>query len=231
LRRDCGHRYLAAHALDVLRAHGVVADGPKAVVSPADPVGERIATGARHLVWLGRHLTAAARHIRPVGGITAIRVDVQDTARRDLRVITPVVLLVIFIILALLLRALVAPLLLIATAVLSFAGDARRGSAGVQPRAARPRRRPERAAVRVRVAAGPVGHRWRDHLGRCRAGRDVRLAGGAPDPVPGPDRVPGAFGVPALVVAIGGAIRWPSMPASVTGVPADGKSSQYERSG
>jgi RND superfamily putative drug exporter len=56
-----------------------------------------------------------------VGGITAIQVDVQDTARRDLRVIIPVVLLVIFVILALLLRALLAPLLLIATVVLSFA--------------------------------------------------------------------------------------------------------------
>jgi RND superfamily putative drug exporter len=46
---------------------------------------------------------------------------VQDTAKRDLRVIIPVVLLVIFLILALLLRALLAPLLLIATVVLSFA--------------------------------------------------------------------------------------------------------------
>jgi RND superfamily putative drug exporter len=56
-----------------------------------------------------------------VGGVTAIQVDVQDTAKRDLRVIIPVVLLVIFLILALLLRALLAPLLLIATVVLSFA--------------------------------------------------------------------------------------------------------------
>lgn len=56
-----------------------------------------------------------------VGGVTAIQVDIQDTAKRDLRVIIPAVLLVIFLILALLLRALLAPLLLIATVVLSFA--------------------------------------------------------------------------------------------------------------
>ncbi|WP_285747738.1 efflux RND transporter permease subunit [Lentzea sp. NBRC 105346] len=56
-----------------------------------------------------------------VGGVTAIQVDVRDTARRDLRTIIPVVLLVIFVVLALLLRALLAPVLLIATVVLSFA--------------------------------------------------------------------------------------------------------------
>jgi putative drug exporter of the RND superfamily len=74
--------------------------------------------------------TAALRQLRTdlhpvggalVGGVTAIQVDVRDTAKRDLRVIIPVVLLVIFLILALLLRALLAPLLLIATVVLSFA--------------------------------------------------------------------------------------------------------------
>jgi putative drug exporter of the RND superfamily len=56
-----------------------------------------------------------------VGGQTAVQMDVNATSARDLRVIPPIVLLVIFLILALLLRALVAPLLLIATVVLSFA--------------------------------------------------------------------------------------------------------------
>ena len=55
-----------------------------------------------------------------VGGFTAINLDVQDTAERDLTLIIPVVLLVVFIVLALLLRALLAPLLLIATVVLSY---------------------------------------------------------------------------------------------------------------
>ncbi|HXV94530.1 MAG TPA: MMPL family transporter [Pseudonocardia sp.] len=56
-----------------------------------------------------------------VGGQTAAQLDVRETARSDLQVIIPAVLLVVFVILALLLRALVAPLLLIATVVLSFA--------------------------------------------------------------------------------------------------------------
>ncbi len=56
-----------------------------------------------------------------VGGDTAINLDVQRAAQHDRTVIIPIVLAVVFVILALLLRALVAPLLLIATVVLSFA--------------------------------------------------------------------------------------------------------------
>ncbi|WP_084741780.1 MMPL family transporter [Cryptosporangium aurantiacum] len=55
-----------------------------------------------------------------VGGYTATLLDTQTTTSRDLRTIVPIVLAVIFVILALLLRALVAPLMLIATVVLSF---------------------------------------------------------------------------------------------------------------
>jgi RND superfamily putative drug exporter len=55
-----------------------------------------------------------------VGGFTAINLDVQDTARRDRNVIIPVVLVVVFLVLTMLLRSLVAPLLLIITVVLSF---------------------------------------------------------------------------------------------------------------
>jgi RND superfamily putative drug exporter len=55
-----------------------------------------------------------------VGGFTAINLDVQDTARRDRNVIIPLVLLVVFAVLVLLLRSLVAPVLLVATVVLSF---------------------------------------------------------------------------------------------------------------
>ncbi|WP_410571001.1 MMPL family transporter [Amycolatopsis sp. cmx-4-61] len=56
-----------------------------------------------------------------VGGPTAIQLDTQQTSKRDRALIIPIVLLVIFLVLALLLRSLVAPLLLIATVVLSFA--------------------------------------------------------------------------------------------------------------
>ncbi len=55
-----------------------------------------------------------------VGGATAINADVQHYAIRDRNIIIPLVLLVVLIILALLLRAVVAPLVLIATVVLSF---------------------------------------------------------------------------------------------------------------
>jgi len=56
-----------------------------------------------------------------VGGNTAINLDVQRAAKHDRDLIIPIVLAVVFLILALLLRAIVAPLLLIATVVLSFA--------------------------------------------------------------------------------------------------------------
>ena len=56
-----------------------------------------------------------------VGGQTAIQLDVQSASRHDRTLIIPIVLVVIFLVLSLLLRALVAPLLLIATVVLSFA--------------------------------------------------------------------------------------------------------------
>jgi lysophospholipase L1-like esterase len=56
-----GHRFLAAHALDVLRDRGVVADGPRAAVPPADPVRRRLTSAARHLLWLGQHVTSPVR--------------------------------------------------------------------------------------------------------------------------------------------------------------------------
>jgi len=56
-----------------------------------------------------------------VGGLTAVNIDVQEASQRDRVLIIPVVLAVIFVVLAVLLRAIVAPLLLIATVVLSFA--------------------------------------------------------------------------------------------------------------
>ncbi|MEV5512211.1 MMPL family transporter [Streptomyces flaveolus] len=55
-----------------------------------------------------------------VGGSTAIMVDTENAASRDSKVIIPIVLLVVLLILGLLLRAVVAPLLLMATVLLSF---------------------------------------------------------------------------------------------------------------
>jgi RND superfamily putative drug exporter len=55
-----------------------------------------------------------------VGGQTALTMDMNSANSHDNRLIIPIVLLVVLLILGLLLRAIVAPLLLIATVVLSF---------------------------------------------------------------------------------------------------------------
>ncbi|MFL6133378.1 MAG: MMPL family transporter, partial [Nocardioidaceae bacterium] len=55
-----------------------------------------------------------------VGGNTAIQLDTRDTVDSDRRKVIPAILVVIFIVLSLLLRALVAPLLLLLANVLSF---------------------------------------------------------------------------------------------------------------
>jgi RND superfamily putative drug exporter len=57
-----------------------------------------------------------------VGGSTAIDLDIRAASQRDNKVIIPTVLVLIFLVLCLLLRALVAPLLLIGTVVLSYLG-------------------------------------------------------------------------------------------------------------
>jgi putative drug exporter of the RND superfamily len=56
-----------------------------------------------------------------VGGGTAINLDVERADAHDRNLVIPLILAVVFVILTLLLRALVAPLVLIATVVLSFA--------------------------------------------------------------------------------------------------------------
>jgi RND superfamily putative drug exporter len=55
-----------------------------------------------------------------VGGGTAVVYDIKQESARDNRVIIPAILVVIFLVLAVLLRAVLAPLLLVATVVLSF---------------------------------------------------------------------------------------------------------------
>ena len=56
-----------------------------------------------------------------VGGLTAVQLDSQQAAQRDLRVIIPIVLLVILLVLMVLLRSILLPVLLVGTVVLSFA--------------------------------------------------------------------------------------------------------------
>jgi RND superfamily putative drug exporter len=68
------------------------------------------------------HATAPAGTRVLVGDGSAVQADFNDTAARDLRLIVPLALLVIFVILAILLEAILAPLLLIASVVISFVG-------------------------------------------------------------------------------------------------------------
>lgn len=54
------------------------------------------------------------------GGTTAVSYDIKKATTRDTKYVVPLVLLVVFTILAMLLRAVVAPIILVATVVLSF---------------------------------------------------------------------------------------------------------------
>jgi putative drug exporter of the RND superfamily len=56
-----------------------------------------------------------------VGGNTAVNFDVRQASQRDLKVIIPAILAVVFIVLMLLLRAFVAPVILVVANVISFA--------------------------------------------------------------------------------------------------------------
>jgi RND superfamily putative drug exporter len=56
-----------------------------------------------------------------VGGATAVEADLRDAASRDTKLIVPIALVVVFLILTILLRAVVVPVLLIGTVILSFA--------------------------------------------------------------------------------------------------------------
>ncbi|MCW2656190.1 MAG: hypothetical protein JWR06_383, partial [Jatrophihabitans sp.] len=58
-----------------------------------------------------------------VGGSSAVNLDIQDASRHDRNLIIPVVLLVILVVLGLVLRSLLAPVLLVASVVLSFAAS------------------------------------------------------------------------------------------------------------
>ena len=63
-----------------------------------------------------------------VGGSTAMDLDTRNSSVRDAKVVMPLVLAVILVILALVLRALVAPLILVATVVLSYLASLGAGS-------------------------------------------------------------------------------------------------------
>jgi RND superfamily putative drug exporter len=72
------------------------------------------------LVEMRRALDEVSDDGALVGGPTAVNYDTQQASARDNRVVIPLVLSVIFVVLMLLLRAVLAPILLIGTVVLSY---------------------------------------------------------------------------------------------------------------
>jgi putative drug exporter of the RND superfamily len=84
-----------------------------------DPPDSRAAQATVDRVRAAVHAVPGAD--AKVGGYTAIVLDTKNAAAHDRDLIIPLVLLVVLVILGLLLRAIVAPLLLVATVVLSFA--------------------------------------------------------------------------------------------------------------
>jgi putative drug exporter of the RND superfamily len=99
---------------------GPVAQGEPGVLVQGVLEPEPYSTEAFDLIDPIRDAAHRAAPGTLVGGATAVEFDVREAAAWDSKVIPPIVLVVVFLILALLLRALVAPLLLIGTVILSF---------------------------------------------------------------------------------------------------------------
>ena len=87
---------------------------------PRDAEPDPYSTEAFELIEPIRDAAHAVSPRPLVGGPTAVERDVRDAAGWDSSVIPPIMLLVVFLILIALLRAVVAPLVLIGTVILSF---------------------------------------------------------------------------------------------------------------
>ncbi|MGC1166802.1 MAG: MMPL family transporter [Solirubrobacterales bacterium] len=97
-----------------------VAEGPPGVLLEATLEPEPYSTEAIDLVVPIRDAAHRAAPETLVGGATAVQYDFREAAGRDSMVIPPIVLIVVLLILIGLLRALVAPLILVGTVILSF---------------------------------------------------------------------------------------------------------------
>jgi len=86
-----------------------------------NPTGSAALRTITRTVRPAAHAQAPAATVALVGGTTAAYADIADAVGRDMKVIFPVAGLAIGLILLLMLRALVSPLYLMATVVLSFA--------------------------------------------------------------------------------------------------------------
>jgi len=99
-----------------------VAEGAEGTLLQATLTPEPYSTEAFDLVpGLREAVKRAGGQSSLVGGPTAIEHDLRESAARDTRLIVPIAVLVVFLILVALLRALVLPLLLIGTVIVSFA--------------------------------------------------------------------------------------------------------------
>ena len=90
------------------------------VVFPVDPYSDAGYTRVRGMRAALERLGPPFRGV--IGGATAVSLDFKDSTNADFRTVVPLGLAVIFLTLVLLLRALVAPLYLIASVVASFFG-------------------------------------------------------------------------------------------------------------
>jgi RND superfamily putative drug exporter len=97
-----------------------VARGPEGVLVQATLDPPPYSTEAFDVIDPIREAADRAAPGTLVGGATAVEFDVREAAAWDSAVIPPIVLVVVFLILMALLRAVVAPLLLIGTVILSF---------------------------------------------------------------------------------------------------------------
>ncbi len=99
---------------------GPVAQGPPGVLVQATLEPQPYSTEAFDLIDPIRDAAHRAADGTLVGGASAVEFDVREAAAWDSAVIPPIVLVVVFLILVGLLRAVVAPLILIGTVILSF---------------------------------------------------------------------------------------------------------------
>jgi RND superfamily putative drug exporter len=113
-------RSAVAQVSGVEAVSGPVAEGPPGILVHATLEPNPYSTEAFDLVEPIREAAHEAAPATLVGGPTAVEFDVRDAAGWDSTVIPPIILLVVFLILIGLLRAVVAPLILIGTVILSY---------------------------------------------------------------------------------------------------------------
>jgi len=95
--------------------------GPPGTLLAASLALDPNSTAAYDLVPAIRRAARGADPRALVGGASAVQHDLRQASARDTRLLVPLVLVIVFLILALLLRSLLAPVVLIGTVVLSFA--------------------------------------------------------------------------------------------------------------